>query len=89
MPKQHFHSLIIKKALNNLFYLLTDQTEEHNGEQDRDDDVQYGEPGPRIFKQLINKLIVNQLHYSKAVEGFKKKHLSSRVAGIGGPQPSV
>ena len=43
---------------------LTDQTEEHNGEQDRDDDVQYGEPEPRIFKQLINKLIVNQLlHY--------------------------
>ena len=64
MPEQYFHSLIIKKTPSKFFYLLTDQTEEHNGEQDRDDDVQYGEPEPRIFKQFINKLIVNQLlHY--------------------------
>ena len=63
MPKQYFHSLIIKKTLSKFVYLLTDQTEEHNGEQDRDDDVQYGEPEPRIFKQFINKLIVNQLPY--------------------------
>ena len=73
MPKQYFHSLIIKKTLSKFFYLLTDQTEEHNGEQDRDDDVQYGEPEPRIFKQFINKLIVNQLPYYLSNWGLQKE----------------
>ena len=51
-----------------MFYLLTDQTEEHNGEQDRDDDVQYGEPEPRIFKQFINKSTTALFEQLRATE---------------------